>query len=471
MLKKFKFLCTITIILGIIIPFAYAGSCSYNCSNINGSNINCITLNMKDSTLKSAILNAKNEITSTEPLEKMAKNIDAIAAINGTYFEAYSGNPIPWGTIIKDKKVLHVGNTGSVVGITEDNKLIIDNVNISLKGYVNGELRAYPWRVNHPSTEPEAITIFTPEYGQQVHIENGAKAVIVTDGIITSIVDTSFTCPENGFVISYNKGIAYLVSGRYKIGDKVEYEHEFKTNYTKPEEWSKVVNAIGAGPSLIINGIVTADGEKEGFWEAKINTNKAARTFIGNTEDGKVLIGTIPSATLKEAAAICQSLNLINAMCLDGGGSVALYYRDKGSITQGRNVNNGIAFIKEKPKPIELSVNIDGEKVNVDNNTGKPYIDENGRTQVPIRVVMETIGADVGWNDHTKTAIIKKDGITIEITIGENYIKVNGNEVKNDTVAVINNNRTYLPIRIVLESLGYSVDWDNSLKAVNINSA
>ena len=68
-------------------------------------------------------------------------------------------------------------------------------------------------------------------------------------------------------------------------------------------------------------------------------------------------------------------------MCLDGGGSVALYYRDKGSITQGRNVNNGIAFIKEKPKPIELSVNIDGEKVNVDNNTGKPYIDENGRTQ------------------------------------------------------------------------------------------
>ena len=42
-----------------------------------------------------------------------------------------------------------------------------------------------------------------------------------------------------------------------------------------------------------------------------------------------------------------------------------------------------------------------------------------------------------------QNSIIKKDEITIEITIGENYIKVNGNEVKNDTVAVINNNRTY----------------------------
>ncbi|SES85119.1 Predicted protein [Natronincola peptidivorans] len=451
---------------------------AYTSSSINGFNVNHITLDMNDTTMKSVVLNANNELTATQSLAEMAKTANAVAAINGTYFEAYGGTPVPWGTIIKDKKVLHIGNSGSVVGITEDNRLIIDNLTINFEGYINGEYRAIPWRINHPSTEPEAITIFTPEYKQELQVQAGTKTVLVTNGVVTSITEGNFRSPTNGFAISYNPSVAYLVDERYKIGDKVEYKHVFVTKHTKPEDWDKVVNAIGAGPSLIINGQVTADGLQEGFWEEKINTNKAGRSFIGSTRDGKIVIGTIPNATLREAAAICQSLNLVNAMCLDGGWSSALYYKDRGGIVQGRNINNGLGFIKTgiEPKveakvaPTEISINIDGKKVHFTDSTGRPYIDRNGRTLVPLKVTMEGAGAEVSWNGREQTAIVEKDGISIAVIIGEAYITVNDEKIKNDTVAVINNNKTYLPIKAVLESLGYTVTWDNNTRTVHVVS-
>lgn len=469
MTKKIRCICSIIMVLTLSMQgiFAYSNSYAHTYQNINGTNINYITLNMNDTTLKSVVLNAKDEIAATESLDKMAKKVDAIAAINGTYFEAYNGFPIPWGTVIKDKKVLHIGNTGSTVGITEDNKLIIDNLSITFAVHINGVYRAIPWRINHPSTETEAITIFTPEYKQEVQVTVGTKTVIVTKGIVTQITDQNFICPSDGFAISYNAGTAFLVDERYKIGDKVAYRHEFSTQHTKPEDWNKVVNAIGAGPSLIINGQVTADGEKEGFWEPKINTNKTGRSFIGSTADGKVIIGTIPSATLKEAATICQQLNLVNAMCLDGGGSTALYYKEKGLIAQGRNINNGLAFVKVEPKPVEINVSINGKKVNFNNDTGRPYIDNNGRTQVPLRITMEDAGADVTWHGDTKTARVEKEGISVLVQIGQENITVNGETVKNNTAAVINDNKTYLPIRVVLESLGYDVTWDDYTKTVD----
>lgn len=53
---------------------------------ISQVNLECI---LKDRTLKSVVLKANDKITSTEALDQMARKVNAIAAINGTYFEAY----------------------------------------------------------------------------------------------------------------------------------------------------------------------------------------------------------------------------------------------------------------------------------------------------------------------------------------------------------------------------------------------
>ena len=66
--------------------------------------------------------------------------------------------------------------------------------------------------------------------------------------------------------------------------------------------------------------------------------------------------------------------------------------------------------------------------------------------------------------------IFIKDGTSISIKIGQDYITTNNMKIKNDTVAVINANKTYLPIRVVLESLGYNVTWDDHTKTVNVSA-
>ena len=88
---------------------------------------------------------------------------------------------------------------------------------------------------------------------------------------------------------------------------------------------------------------------------------------------------------------------------------------------------------------------------------------------VPLRITMEKCGAQVGYDVNKKTAIIiTARGRRIEIPINTNFIyKGENDKIQNDTNSVINNGRVYLPIRIVLESIGYSVEWDNSTQTVN----
>lgn len=117
-----------------------------------------------------------------------------------------------------------------------------------------------------------------------------------------------------------------------------------------------------------------------------------------------------------------------------------------------------------------VNVSVNGTPVAFSSATGTPFLDQNGRTQVPLRVTMEALGATVGWDNSTRTATVSKGSVSIRIPIGTSFILVNGVKKSNDTTAQIVNGRTYLPIRIVAESLSATVNWDNSTKSVQITA-
>ena len=90
---------------------------------------------------------------------------------------------------------------------------------------------------------------------------------------------------------------------------------------------------------------------------------------------------------------------------------------------------------------------------------GAPYIDDAWRTMVPVRVLAETLGAEVEYADNVVTVV---DGdTTVEMTIGEKAYTINGEaaEAEMDTVPVIGDgDRTYVPIRFLTNALGYEVN-------------
>ncbi len=115
------------------------------------------------------------------------------------------------------------------------------------------------------------------------------------------------------------------------------------------------------------------------------------------------------------------------------------------------------------------NISINGSDVKFIAASGAPFIDKASRTQVPLRVTMESYGAAVSWDSASKTAIVEKNGIKVQVPVGKNYIVVNGQNQAIDTSAQIVSGKTYLPIKAVIVALGGEVSWDQATKTVIIN--
>lgn len=98
-----------------------------------------------------------------------------------------------------------------------------------------------------------------------------------------------------------------------------------------------------------------------------------------------------------------------------------------------------------------------------------PPMIEKGRTLVPVRVIAEGLGAQVEWNQETRTAVITRGQQTLQLTVGSRDALVNGKRVQLDTAPVMRNQRMLLPLRFVGESLGVTVGWDDKTRTVIAN--
>ncbi|MCD8048900.1 MAG: aldo/keto reductase [Clostridia bacterium] len=111
---------------------------------------------------------------------------------------------------------------------------------------------------------------------------------------------------------------------------------------------------------------------------------------------------------------------------------------------------------------------IDGEEREIDPGRGTAPIIQDNRTLLPVRAVVEAMGGEVEWNNETQTARLSKEGTVILLTIGSETAYVNGEEYSLDTAPIIQNERTMLPIRFIAESFGYSVAWDNETQTITL---
>ena len=122
----------------------------------------------------------------------------------------------------------------------------------------------------------------------------------------------------------------------------------------------------------------------------------------------------------------------------------------------------GIEAYAEEAKTV--SVYTDGTQIDFD---VEPQI-INDRTMVPMRAIFEAIGAEVNWDDSTKTAVSEKDGDVVKISIGEYRIIKNDEEIAIDVPAQIVDSRTLVPVRAIAESFDCEVFWDDTERIVRV---
>ncbi|HHV17283.1 MAG TPA: copper amine oxidase N-terminal domain-containing protein, partial [Thermoanaerobacterales bacterium] len=114
----------------------------------------------------------------------------------------------------------------------------------------------------------------------------------------------------------------------------------------------------------------------------------------------------------------------------------------------------------------DISVVVNGREVHFPDQV--PYINKDNRTMVPVRFVSESLGAKVDWDNNNRMVIIEKDNTVVKLKIGENKANVNGKTISFDTNAILQNDRTIVPVRFISEALRAKVSWNQETKTVEI---
>lgn len=105
-----------------------------------------------------------------------------------------------------------------------------------------------------------------------------------------------------------------------------------------------------------------------------------------------------------------------------------------------------------------------GKKIGTD----MPVI-KNNIVYVPLRSVGEGLGYKVSWASAVKTMDLISSNSSTKVTIGYGYGVVNGKSVKLDSVPIIYNERTYVPMSFIQNNFEYDVSYDKANNIVKID--
>ncbi len=137
-----------------------------------------------------------------------------------------------------------------------------------------------------------------------------------------------------------------------------------------------------------------------------------------------------------------------------------------------------VTALADSPKTPKIIVD---ERELVFDDQQPVIVEETQRTLIPLRFVLESAGAKVTWNGEERTVTVdagdNRNRVVLTIDSDEMqvffYPSVTGyiqETVKLDQAPIIMNERTMIPVRAVLESIGAKVEWDQENHVINITS-
>lgn len=116
-----------------------------------------------------------------------------------------------------------------------------------------------------------------------------------------------------------------------------------------------------------------------------------------------------------------------------------------------------------------ISVVVKGQEL----NTPYPPILKNGQTFVAIKDITDAVGAQSKWDSRKATATVTYGSRTVVIPVGSKQIQVDGTPAATATPAFLQKvgkeNKTYVPLALLVQGLGLDVQYSGKMKTVFIN--
>ncbi|MEE4571036.1 copper amine oxidase N-terminal domain-containing protein [Paenibacillus polymyxa] len=90
---------------------------------------------------------------------------------------------------------------------------------------------------------------------------------------------------------------------------------------------------------------------------------------------------------------------------------------------------------------------------------------KNKRTMVPLRVISENLGASVEWSNSG--VILAKSDMKVILTLNSSTAEKNGEKMLLDVKPYMKNNRIFVPLRFIAETFGCHVNYNNFVVTVD----
>jgi hypothetical protein len=116
-------------------------------------------------------------------------------------------------------------------------------------------------------------------------------------------------------------------------------------------------------------------------------------------------------------------------------------------------LNSKIVFLNGQEMPLE---------------SPPAYVDSNSITMVPLGLITDIIGAKVDWIPESKTIIISQDKIEIKLQINNYVAIVNLEEQQLVSPPQIKEERAFVPLKFIAQTLGFNSKWIPETKSINL---
>ncbi len=179
--------------------------------------------------------------------------------------------------------------------------------------------------------------------------------------------------------------------------------------------------------------------------------------------DCRVVIDKV-NGTLK-AGAGCHSdqciISVINGTFISDAGETMI-------IKNGSVVKKYQTPVPPKKKYPLVQLVIDGQVINPE----VPAQLVNNRVMVPVRAVAETMGLSVDYNQRDKVVYLTKGDTRIQLEVDKHSVIIsNSKALWLDQTPMVIDDRVMVPVRVVSETFGAQVAWDDKSKTVSITTA
>ncbi|OXM17038.1 ABC transporter substrate-binding protein [Paenibacillus herberti] len=125
-----------------------------------------------------------------------------------------------------------------------------------------------------------------------------------------------------------------------------------------------------------------------------------------------------------------------------------------------------LASSKVNAASASIKVTLDGKSLALD---ASPIM-VSGRTLVPYSSIIKSLGGTASWSSATKSVFATSGSVKVKLTVGSKTAYINNKATTLDAAPVIQNGKTFVPLRLLTEAFGKWVNWSGASRTVAINS-